>query len=678
MTTTATIGIEAAAFGSARALTHREHGWLIAQLAVVLAPLLRALPLVTCAVFGVLLLWRALLWVRRAPLPGKWVLGLTGVATLVVTLALAMRTGGNIGRDLSVALLGAFLVLKLMESHTVRNGVLVTQLCCFLLLSQVLFDQPPWLAATMLGTVALLLRNWLLLLHPQARARVSPARVLARLVLMGLPCAAVLFLLFPRLDHPLWRLPQTADTAVSGLSDRMAPGSVGQLILSDDLAFRVDFVGAPPPVDTLYWRGMVLWRFDGQTWTAASMRQRPAPESVPNSADAIGGAPGVFDYNITLEPTRQRWLFALDRGQSIEARDGTGRSVDGEFISTQPLDQRVRYHARSRLPGRNRADDAATLDPLTQQMALALPAGNPQARALAAQWAALPPPERVSAALKLFGRAPFAYTLEPEPLRDQQIDDFLFRTHRGFCEHYAGSFVFLMRAAGVPARVVVGYLGGEVNAVSGDIIVRQSDAHAWAEVWLDGRGWVRVDPTAAVAPQRVERGLAAAVPASEFRSRRAEEPSWLRSVRWGLDGLISGWNSWVLGYDRNRQARLFAWLGLDAADPRAVLWGVSGLFLLAALPLLWQQRKPKPDPVQAQWQRLCDRLARHGCTRGPAEGPMAYAERAASQFPQAAQALRNAAAGYVTLRYGRDDGDAQARARRFTQWREAVAQVRLS
>ncbi|CAJ0856610.1 Protein-glutamine gamma-glutamyltransferase [Ralstonia sp. LMG 32965] len=678
MTTTATIGTEAAAFGSARALTHREHGWLIAQLAVVLAPLLRALPLVTCAVFGVLLLWRALLWVRRAPLPGKWVLGLTGVATLVVTLALAMRTGGNIGRDLSVALLGAFLVLKLMESHTVRNGVLVTQLCCFLLLSQVLFDQPPWLAATMLGTVALLLRNWLLLLHPQARARVSPVRVLARLVLMGLPCAAVLFLLFPRLDHPLWRLPQTADTAVSGLSDRMAPGSVGQLILSDDLAFRVDFVGAPPPVDTLYWRGMVLWRFDGQTWTAASMRQRPAPESVPNSADAISGAPGVFDYNITLEPTRQRWLFALDRGQSIEARDGTGRSIDGEFISTQPLDQRVRYHARSRLPGRNRADDARPLDPLTQQMALALPAGNGQARALAAQWAELPPPERVSAALKLFGRAPFAYTLEPEPLRDQQIDDFLFRTHRGFCEHYAGSFVFLMRAAGVPARVVVGYLGGEVNAMSGDIIVRQSDAHAWAEVWLDGRGWVRVDPTAAVAPQRVERGLAAAVPASEFRSRRAEEPGWLRSVRWGLDGLVSGWNSWVLGYDRSRQARLFAWLGLDAADPRAVLWGVSGLFLLAALPLLWQQRKPKPDPVQAQWQRLCDRLARHGCTRGPAEGPMAYAERAAAQFPQAAQALRNAAAGYVALRYGRDDVDAQVRARRFTQWREAVAQVRLS
>jgi protein-glutamine gamma-glutamyltransferase len=229
----------------------------------------------------------------------------------------------------------------------------------------------------------------------------------------------------------------------------------------------------------------------------------------------------------------------------------------------------------------------------------------------------------------------------------------------------------------VPARVVVGYLGGEVNAVSGDIIVRQSDAHAWAEVWLDGRGWVRVDPTAAVAPQRVERGLAAAVPASEFRSRRAEEPGWLRSVRWGLDGLISGWNSWVLGYDRSRQARLFAWLGLDAADPRAVLWGVSGLFLLAALPLLWQQRKPKPDPVQAQWQRLCDRLARHGCARGAAEGPMAYAERAAAQFPQAAQALRNAAAGYVALRYGRDDGDAQARALRFSQWREAVAQVRL-
>ncbi|MBU9577217.1 DUF3488 and DUF4129 domain-containing transglutaminase family protein [Ralstonia mannitolilytica] len=668
---------ETPVFGPARALTHREHGWLIAQLAVVLAPLLRALPLVTCAVFGVLLLWRTLLWVRRAPLPGKWVLGLTGVATLLVTLVLAMRTGGNIGRDLSVALLGAFLVLKLMESHTVRNGVLVTQLCCFLLLSQVLFDQPPWLAASMLATVALLLRNWLVLLHPQARTRVSPARVLTRLVLMGLPCAAVLFLLFPRLDHPLWRLPQAADTATSGLSDRMAPGSIGQLILSDDLAFRADFAGAPPPPDTLYWRGLVLWRFDGQAWTAASMRQRPAPEGVPDSADAAGSAADLVDYNITLEPTRQRWLFALDRGVSIDARDGIRRSLDGEFVSTQVLDQRMRYHARSRLPGRRGADDAGPLDPLTRQLALALPPGNPQARALAAQWAGLPPAERISAALKLFGRAPFAYTLEPEPLQDPQIDDFLFRTRRGFCEHYAGSFVFLMRAAGMPARVVVGYLGGEVNVVSGDIIVRQSDAHAWAEVWLDGRGWVRVDPTAAVAPQRVERGLAAAVPASEFRSRRAQEPAWLRNVRWGLDGLISGWNRWVLGYDRSRQARLFAWLGLDAADPRAVLWGVSGLVLLAALPLLWQPRKPKPDPVQAQWQRLCDRLARHGCPRAPAEGPMAYAERAAVHFPQAAQAIREAAAGYVALRYGRDAADPQARARQFAQWRQLLAQLHL-
>ncbi|MDE2203134.1 MAG: DUF3488 domain-containing protein [Burkholderiaceae bacterium] len=664
-------------FGPTRALTHREHGWLIAQLAIVLAPLLRALPLVTCAVFGVLLLLRTLLWVRRAPLPGKWVLGLTGLATLLVTLALALRTGGNIGRDLSVALLGAFLVLKLMESHTVRNGILVTQLCCFLLLSQVLFDQPPWLAATMLATAALLLRNWLLLLHPQARLRVSPVRVLIRLVAMGLPCAAVLFLLFPRLDHPLWSLPRSAETGTSGISDRMAPGSIGQLILSDDLAFRADFSGTPPPLDTLYWRGMVLWRFDGQAWTAVSIRQRPARGGVPDSADSAGAAPDAVNYNITLEATHQRWLFALDRGVSIDARDDIGRSIDTEFISKQPLDQRMRYHARSRLPDRNRVDDAQPLDPFTQQLALALPPGNPQARALAAQWAGLPPAERVSAALRLFGRAPFAYTLQPEPLQGQQIDDFLFRTHRGFCEHYAGSFVFLMRAAGVPARVVVGYLGGEVNAMSGDIIVRQSDAHAWAEVWLAGRGWVRVDPTAAVAPQRVERGLAAAVPASEFRSRRVKEPTWLRSVRWGLDGLISGWNRWVLGYDRTRQAQLFAWLGLDAADPRAVLWGVSAIFLLAALPLLWQQRKPRLDPVQAQWQRLCDRLARHGCARGPAEGPIAYAERAAAQFPAAAPALRQAAAGYVALRYGRDDGDARARAQRFTEWRTALARVRL-
>ncbi|MDB0526528.1 transglutaminase TgpA family protein [Ralstonia solanacearum] len=664
-------------FGSARALTHREHGWLLALLALVLAPLLRGLPLVTCSVFGVLLLWRTWLWGRRAPLPNKWLLGMIGVAVLGITLALALRTGGNIGRDLSVAVLGAFLVLKLMESHTVRNGILVTQLCCFLLLSQTLFDQPPWMAATLVASATLLLYHWMLLLHPQARTRLSVARTLLRLVLTGLPCAAMLFLLFPRLDHPLWRLPQSTETATSGLTDRMAPGSIGQLILSDDLAFRADFNGAPPPPEARYWRGIVLWRFDGQAWTASAFRQRAEPAGVPNSADAQHDAGPLVEYNITLEPTRRHWFFALDRGVSIDALDGLRRSIDAEFLSVQPLDQRIRYHARSRLPGVGASADAQALDRLTEQSALVLPPGNPQARALAAQWAGLAPAERVAAALKLFSGAPFAYTLEPEPLQGEQIDDFLFRTRRGFCEHYAGSFVFLMRAAGVPARVVVGYQGGEVNAVSGDIIVRQSDAHAWAEVWLQGRGWVRVDPTAAVAPQRVARGLAGAVPASEFRSRRVEEPAWLRSVRWGLDGLISGWNRWVLGYDRARQARLFAWLGLDAADPRAVLWGVSALFLLAALPLLWQQRRPRPDPVLAQWQRVCDRLARHGCVRGAAEGPMAYAERAAARFPQAADALRGIAAGYVALRYGRDDGDAQARARRLAQWRKDIGALRV-
>ncbi|MEZ0191236.1 DUF3488 and DUF4129 domain-containing transglutaminase family protein [Ralstonia solanacearum] len=664
-------------FGSARALTHREHGWLLALLALVLAPLLRGLPLVTCSVFGVLLLWRTWLWVRRAPLPNKWLLGMIGVAVLGITLALALRTGGNIGRDLSVAVLGAFLVLKLMESHTVRNGILVTQLCCFLLLSQTLFDQPPWMAATLVASATLLLYHWMLLLHPQARTRLSVARTLLRLVLTGLPCAAMLFLLFPRLDHPLWRLPQSTETATSGLTDRMAPGSIGQLILSDDLAFRADFNGAPPPPEARYWRGIVLWRFDGQAWTASAFRQRAEPAGVPNSADAQHDAGPLVEYNITLEPTRRHWFFALDRGVSIDALDGLRRSIDAEFLSVQPLDQRIRYHARSRLPGVGASADAQALDRLTEQSALVLPPGNPQARALAAQWAGLAPAERVAAALKLFSGAPFAYTLEPEPLQGEQIDDFLFRTRRGFCEHYAGSFVFLMRAAGVPARVVVGYQGGEVNAVSGDIIVRQSDAHAWAEVWLQGRGWVRVDPTAAVAPQRVARGLAGAVPASEFRSRRVEEPAWLRSVRWGLDSLVSGWNRWVLGYDRARQARLFAWLGLDAADTRAVLWGVSALFLLAALPLLWQQRRPRPDPVLVQWQRVCDRLARHGCVRGAAEGPMAYAERAAARFPQAADALRGIAAGYVALRYGRDDGDAQARAQRLAQWRKDIGALRV-
>jgi hypothetical protein len=288
-------------------------------------------------------------------------------------------------------------------------------------------------------------------------------------------------------------------------------------------------------------------------------------------------------------------------------------------------------------------------------LGLMLPPGNPRSRALATEWATTypDPAARVQAALHYFGQAPFSYSLKPPRLGDQQVDSFLFDTRRGFCEHYASSFVFLMRAAGVPARVVIGYQGGEYNPVGHNYTIRQADAHAWAEVWLADRGWVRVDPTAAVSPDRVERGIEALADQDAANVRALREPGWLRSLRWGVDGAVYRWQRWVLQYNRQQQQRLLDALGLGGSAARVLLLGMAGLSLLALIPLLvrqWTRRSPS-DPVQRLHARFCQLLARHGCERGAAEGPRDFALRASQALPGAAAAVQGFTRHYLRLRY---------------------------
>ncbi len=390
----------------------------------------------------------------------------------------------------------------------------------------------------------------------------------------------------------------------------------------------------------------MLWQFDGTSWLPAAQRQRftmPAqapPAGIPQA--------GSVDYTVTLEPSQQRWLFTLDRGVAMASTANTRISADGEYFAAAPVEQRIRYRARSTL-----APSPEPLSARTRALGLSLPPGNPRARELAAGWAAryADPVQRVQAALRLFGSAPFGYTLRPPPLGTQQIDSFLFETQRGFCEHYASSFVFLMRAAGVPARVVAGYLGGEYNPIGRHYIVRQADAHAWAEVWLEGRGWVRVDPTSAVAPSRVEQGLDAALGGQDAGVwAPSQEAGWLRNLRWAYDGLTYTWQRWILQYDRGQQDRLFGdWLpGIGLGQ--LLMYGLATLSLLALLPL-WLRRR-RMDPVDACYAQVCRMLARHGCERGPAEGPQAFAARVASSLPHAAPAIHAFIATYIGLRYG--------------------------
>ncbi|GLC93200.1 protein-glutamine gamma-glutamyltransferase [Cupriavidus sp. TA19] len=650
----------------ARPLRHEDHGMLLGQLALVLAPQARTLPVSVSLLLVLLLGWRWLLWRRRAPLPSRWMLGTTALLVLLVASALAWQAGGGVGRELAVALLGAFVILKLLECRALADATLVTQLSFYLLLTLYLSDQPFWLALYSLAIGAWVLRNWLLLHHPEARSRLAIWPMLGRMALLGLPWAVAMFVLFPRLEHPLWQLPQSAPTGTTGLSDSMRPGSVGKLIRSPALALRAEVAGPPLPAAALYWRALVLWEYDGITWRPARQRLHalaPAPA-------AVSGGHGI-DYSITLEPSSQHWLLVLDRGQAVSPSADAAVTPDGEFMARRPVDQRLRYQARSMLVPAPEALDAAT-----RRLALALPAGNPRARALAGTWAAqhADPAARVQAALRLFAAAPFAYTLSPPPLGAEQVDSFVFNTRRGFCEHYASSFVFLMRAAGVPARVVTGYQGGEYNPIGGHYVVRQSDAHAWAEVWLDGRGWVRVDPTSAVAPSRIEQGLDAALGAEAAAWRPAHQPGWMQDVRWAYEGMVYRWQRWVLQYDHAQQARLLATLGTGASAGQ-LLAGALGVLCLLALVPLWRRRE-QADPLDAAYDRFCELLARHGCVRAPAEGPQDFAARASARLPQAAAPIAAVAAAYIGQRYGKGGEGGKAGKGDPTHARQAAERMR--
>ncbi|NLR74423.1 transglutaminase TgpA family protein [Leeia aquatica] len=625
-----------------RPLTALEQRRLLSQLLLVLLPHGWNLPVWLSALVGLALGWQALRLWRRWPPPPRLLLSVISIAALLLVIVLNLRDGNGFNRELAVSILVLFGALKLLESRQLRDAQFCFLLAFFLLLTLFLYGQPFWLAAYVLVSAIFVLRNGLYLCHPSIEGQLSAWRFLGRLQLYGLPWLVVLFVLFPRLDRPLWQLQHDPGRGITGVSDLMSPGNIGQLIRSTEVAFRAEFSGARPSPDELYWRGLVLWDYDGRSWL-------PSPERRAFARD-IPAAAIRYRYRVTLEPHQQRWLYLLDRGQQVLDNDRGNFTLDGEYFRQSTVDSRMMYRATAV------AEDPEVMDTPTLQQALYLPPGNPQARALAARWASLPTPQqRVNAALALFRQAPFGYTLEPPPLGKQAVDDFLFRTRLGFCEHYSSSFVFLMRASGVPARVVVGYLGGEYNTLSNYYIVRQADAHAWAEVWLAGRGWVRVDPTAAVSPDRVDQGIAAAINDAGAQDIRAlRTPDWMRSLRWGVDGLVNGWNKWILSYDSREQLGMLERLGLESnAMALARLLGLvlASLLLLATLPLL-RQRGPKLSPLQAAYQQLCLQLAKAGCPRQPQEGPLDYAARLSQAFPYAARELQSLLTSYARLYYG--------------------------
>jgi transglutaminase-like putative cysteine protease len=647
-----------------RALAARDLAGLSLALLITIAPhALRApwwLTLLTLAMFA----WRAAAFAEPRLMPPRWLL-LAVVAAAMFGVWVEYRT--IFGRTQGIILLMVFAGLKLLETRNHRDASLLAFLACVLVMTNFLYTQTIPTAIAMCVALAVLTTTLVGFSAPQRPLRAC-ARSAALLLAHAVPAALVLFLLFPRVPGPLWGLPQDAHAGMTGLSDTMSPGGISQLALSDTIAFRAEFQGEAPRRPELYWRGPVLWDFDGRTWRMGDLALgRFAPPQ------------GVrrYSYAVVLEPHDRNWLLALETVASLPPR---ARFLeDGQLIAPGLIRQRIRYELVS-------VADAAPIareSGAALQRALALPEGmHPRARALAAQWrqGAAGDGEVLARAIEYLRRGRFEYTLEPPLLGRDPVDEFLFDTRAGFCEHFASAFAVLMRAAGVPARVVTGYQGGDVNPVDRHVTVRQSDAHAWTEVFLRGRGWLRVDPTAAAVPGRVEAGLARAMPqGASLPLLMRPQLEWLRGVRYRWEALAHQWNLWVLGYNPERQRELAERLGLRNADWRsltATLFTILGV--ITVLLLAWSLRGSlRRDPVQRAWRAFCRKLGARGLERAPGEGPRDYAARAAARLPAAREAIERIGALYLELRYGRAERGDAARSG-IAELRRRVRELRLA
>ncbi|MBI4293204.1 MAG: DUF3488 domain-containing transglutaminase family protein [Betaproteobacteria bacterium] len=615
--------------------------WLLAGLALAAAPHTGRLPWWVTGIASLLFAGRLYLGWHNLRLPNRWLV--LGVAFgNFAGVFLTYRT--IFGRDAGVTMLVVLLALKLMELRASRDVFIVTFLAYFLALTNFFYSQTIPTALLMLATVLVITAS-LVGFNALHCGPMENLKTAAILLAQAGPVMLILFVLFPRVSGPLWGLPQDAFAGVTGLSDTMSPGAISRLSQSDSIAFRVKFQGNPPPRQALYWRGPVFYEFDGRTWRAGGTRLRPSVQFV--------GLGESIDYEVTLEAHNRHWMFALDL--PTRTPPGSRISVDYQILSMVPIRGRIRYDSRSYPSYRA----TSGREPEFLAMATRLPRGfNPRARELGAEWRrTLDSNEAiVQQAISFYRAGRFEYTLLPPLLGENTVDEFLFGTKQGFCEHFASSFVFLMRAAGIPARVVTGYQGGDVNPIDQYMAVRQADAHAWAEVWLEDRGWVRVDPTAAAAPIRVESGLAAAMPqGSVLPLFIRADLGWIMSVRDNWEALTNRWNQWVLGYNPDRQRDMLAFFGVRQPSWQTLamllFWGVASVLALIALWLLSRIRRT--DAVQGAWLAYCAKLARAGLTRTVSEGPLDFTARALERFPARANELRSISDLYVDLRYGK-------------------------
>ncbi|GAB4469295.1 MAG: protein-glutamine gamma-glutamyltransferase TgpA [Burkholderiaceae bacterium] len=639
---------------SSAARERRDVLVLLAAVALVVAPHFDHLAWWATAILLLLWLWRVWLTVTQRPAPGRF-----AMLPLLVAAASAVWLEHRtlVGRDAGVTFLLLLMALKLLELRARRDVFVVIFLAFFILLTQFLFSQSLPIAALTIVAVALL---FFVLTSVNLVEGDLPASRKARLVgviaLKAIPLTVALFVLFPRVSGPLWGLPGDATASGTGLSNAMSPGSISRLLESNAIAFRARFESEAPSNERLYWRGPVFGQFNGRTWTPLAQRSAAAPR-LTIRADANS----AVDYSVTLEPHQRDWLFALELPATAPGATELAPQLtpDAQLVAARPINERVRYAVRSYTAfalGTNETE--ASLRDWLQ-----LPPGyNPRTLRFAAELrrkfvgrddaASL-----VNAVLDHFRTGGYRYTLEPPLLGRHSVDEFLFDTRLGYCEHYAAAFVVLMRALDIPARVVTGYQGGEINPVDGFMTVRQSDAHAWTEVWLRERGWTRVDPTAVVAPVRIARGLPELQRQTGLAPLAAGDGAlgWLRSLRFNWEALQNAWNQWVLSYTPERQRALLARIGLDP-DGRtlALVFAVTLSLLLGALAVFSLRHRVERDPLAEAYALLRRRLSDAGIDSAPTLAPRSLLARIERQLaPASRDTAREILLAFERWRYSR-------------------------
>ena len=652
--------------------------WIILSMFALVTPHAARIPVWILAVYVFAAVWRIMVYQGRWSFPGRWV---KAVLTASACAGIYLSYGSLLGLEPTVALLLTAFALKLIELARLKDGFVILFLGYFICITEFLFSQDLLIVLYTLLNVTLITTALVAMHRPgEHQFNRKTIRLAAVMLLQSLPLMVVLFFLFPRLG-PLWSVPIKSHTAKTGVSDVMKPGDISRLSKSDAVAFRVQFEQEIPPQAQLYWRGLVLSKLDAGAWRSLRYYDVPATERRPFPVATTGP---VVSYRVIMEPTQQNWLYSLRYARS----DSPGVMAAGDYRLFTPgiVEDEYLYEVES-WP---EALLETSLSDWRRETELRLPPGvNPRTAQLADELRRQAGSDRgmVDAVLARFTDQDYTYSLQPPLLPEENaVDAFLFESRKGFCEHFAAAFVVMMRAAGIPARVVAGYQGGEVNPVNRTVIVHQFDAHAWAEVWLEGQGWVRVDPTAAVSPDRIEWGLERAMaeegsflidsPLSPLRYRSV---AWLNMLRLRYDALTYRWQSWVVGFDSDQQFQLLqnVFGELNARKFAVMLIGSWALVLVpVALSLLRKRNTHELSTIDRYYLRFCDRLARAGISREPGEAPDRYSARAAAVMPAAATTLHEIAGLYNRLAYADANLSAVERSGLLQQFKRAVRQFR--